>query len=340
LDDNSLLHFEARVQVERPQTPTIWIDTSIVIKLWKIGRGENIPQQDVKRVRRLAEVVGQKVRERKLLCLETHQRTEFPGRAELDILKEFRGLTFGVDLRSELTVREFQTEVAMRAFLAGEREVRLPLRVFFDGAPEAQIEQVVRSGWLITALMPTAEELVAHRAEKKTELRGGLEALRKKLVAEGVTYEAQLEAERSGLLKAGIALFDRWVEALSSGEQPSVWDMLGSTALASPMRAWQELGGPPRLLGRFLTSRYLHALPLPKIETQLFARLVTGNEVIQSGDEGDVGHLSLVLPVARFVVTDKAMERRVKELGLDREWGAEVYSLSSSEALLARLEGL
>jgi hypothetical protein len=141
-------------------------------------------------------------------------------------------------------------------------------------------------------------------------------------------------------LKAGVALFDRWVEVLSSGEQPSVWDMLGSTALASPMRAWQELGGPPRLLGRFLTSRYLHALPLPKIETQLFARLVTGNEVIQSGDGGDVSHLSLVLPVARFVVTDKAMERRVKELGLDREWGAEVYSLSSSEVLLARLEGL
>lgn len=330
-----LLEVEPQIAVERPRTATIWIDSSIVIKLWKLRKGENIPPRDVERIRKLAELVGQKVRERKLLCLETHQREEFPGRAELDILKEFRGLTFAVDLRSELTVREFQTAVAMRAFLAGEREIMLPLQVFFDGPPEKQIEQVMRSGWLITATMPSVEELVAHRAERKAGVRVSLEEIRKKLVAEGVTYEAQVEEERRGHVKAVAELFRK-----AHSAEPSFWDSLGVTALTVPLRNWTDLGGPIGQFGAFLASRYLHSMPLPRIETRLMAKLVTSNEVIQSGDSNDVRHLALVLPVANFVVTDKAMERRVKELGFDGEWGAEVFSLSSSDALFARLGAL
>jgi len=337
---NPLLSVAPSVVVERPKTPTIWIDSSVVIKLWKLKRGEGIPQQDIERIRTLAKLVGQQVRARRLLCLETHQREEFTGRAELDIVREFRGLTYGVDLRSALTVREFQTEVAMRAFLAGDRVVQLPLRVFFDAPPEGQVEQVFKDGWLITALMPAAEELVAHRAEKKSELKGDLEVLRKKLVAEGVTYDAQLATERTGYLKGAVALQSRWMGALSSGNPPTMWDALGASALASPARAWRELGGRPDLLGSFLSSVYLHSMPLPKIETQMYAKLVTGNEAIQPGDANDVSHMSLVMPVSTFVVTDRAMERRVKELGVDREWRAEVFSLSSSDALFDRLRSL
>jgi hypothetical protein len=151
----------------------------------------------------------------------------------------------------------------MRAFLASERVVHVPLRTFFDRPPEEQVAQVLRDGWLITALMPTAEELAAHRAEKKTELKGDLEELRKKLVAEGVTYEAQLEVERAGLLNAGLALFERFARALSSGQPPTIWDLLGATALASPIRMWRELGGAPEALGPFLSSPYLNSMPLP-----------------------------------------------------------------------------
>jgi hypothetical protein len=332
---NPLLEIEPVIRVERPRTATIWIDSSVVIKLWKLRRGENIPVRDAERIRKLAELVGQKVRERKLLCLETHQREEFPGRAELEILKEFRGLTFGVDLHSELTVREFQTEVAMRAFLAGDREITIPLRVFFDGPPEHQIEQVMRDGWLITAMMPSAEELVSHRAEKKAELNIKLEGLRKKQVAAGITYEAQLEEERHGYARGAWALFDK---ALSPGRD--FWDTLGITAFTVPLHNWRDLGGPLRQLGPFLVSRYLNAMPMHKIETHLMAKLVTSNEVIQSGDSNDVGHLALVLPIANFVVTDKAMERRVRALGFDKEWGAQVFSLSSSDALFAALAAL
>jgi hypothetical protein len=333
--EDSLFDFEPIVRLERPRTPSIWIDSSIVIKLWKLRQGEKIPPRDAERIGKLADLVGLKVRERKLLCLESHQREEFAGRAELDILEEFRSLTFGVDLRSVLTVREFQTEVAMRAFLAGEREIAVPLRVFFDSPPENQIDQVIRNGWLITAMAPAAEELVARRAQTKAGLKVSLEQLRKKLVAEGVTFDAQVEEERKGYVRAAAALFEK---ALSP--EPSFWDSLGVTALTVPLRSWTDLGGPIGQFGPFLASRYLHSMPLPRIETRLMASLVTSNEVIQTGDSNDVDHLALVLPVASFIVTDKAMERRVRELGFDKEWGAEVYSLSSSDALFAKLTTL
>jgi hypothetical protein len=334
-DQDSLLDAEPKVRVERPRTPTIWIDSSIVIKLWKLRQGENIPPRDAERIGRLADLVGQKVRERKLLCLESHQREEFAGRAELDILKEFRSLTVGVDLRSVLTVRESQTEAAMRAFLAGQREIDVPLRVFFNGPPEEQSEQVIRNGWLITAMVPAAEKLVARRAETKAGLNVSLEEIRKQLVAEGVTFDAQVEEERRGYAGAVAALFEK---ALSP--DPSFWDSLGITALTVPFRNWMHLGGSMPQFGPFLVSRYLHSMPLPRIETRLMAKLLTSNEVIQPGDSNDVSHLALVLPVATFVVTDKAMERRVSELGFDREWGAGVYSLSSSDALFAKLAAL
>lgn len=335
MEAQTLLDTEPTVTVERPPTPAIWIDSSVIIKLWKLRRGENIPAQDVERIRRLAELVGKKVVARKLLCVESRQREEFTGRAELDILSEFRSLTFGVDLRSELTVREFQTEVAMRAFLAGKREITVPLRVFFDRSPEREVDQVQRDGYLITAMMPSAEELVSHRAERKAELNIQLEDLRKKQVAAGVTYDAQLEEERRGYAQAAAALFHK-----ATSPDPTFWDALGITALTTPFRNWKELGGDIRQFPPFMISRYLHALPIHRIQAQLFAKLVTSNDRIKSGDSNDIGHLALVLPVASFVVTDKAMERLVKILRLDSEWGARVFSLSSSDDLFAALEAL
>jgi len=44
-----------------------------------------------------------------------------------------------------------------------------------------------------------------------------------------------------------------------------------------------------------------------------------------------------VLPVTSHVVTDLAMMSVVRELGLDRKWGCEVYALRETDRLLAAL---
>lgn len=77
-----------------------------------------------------------------------------------------------------------------------------------------------------------------------------------------------------------------------------------------------------------------------KISSQLHAKLVTDNRPIDDGDSIDVAHLSLAIPAAHFVLTDRRMANRITELGIDTEWNATVFSESTIESLFAELERL
>jgi hypothetical protein len=51
----------------------------------------------------------------------------------------------------------------------------------------------------------------------------------------------------------------------------------------------------------------------------------------------DVKHLSLAIPMAHFVLTDRKMANRIAELGIDKEWNAAVFSESTIDGLFAEL---
>lgn len=97
-----------------------------------------------------------------------------------------------------------------------------------------------------------------------------------------------------------------------------------------------KLGGrPPDWEGvnKFFCSAHFSELPLPFISCRLNANLLTGNGPIAPGDPMDVELLSVALPVAHFVLADKRMELRIKQLGLDRKCRTAVYSMSTIDAL-------
>jgi hypothetical protein len=121
---------------------------------------------------------------------------------------------------------------------------------------------------------------------------------------------------------------------------PTIWDQAGALPFLGQIEMWKELGGSAEEFWGFLDSDFRFGMPLAKIETQLNAALMTGNDKVQTGDSADISHLGLVLPIASFVIADAAMERRVKTLGIDREWGAEVFSLRSIDELFQRLRAL
>jgi hypothetical protein len=52
----------------------------------------------------------------------------------------------------------------------------------------------------------------------------------------------------------------------------------------------------------------------------------------------DVKHLSLAIPLAHFVLTDRKMANRITELGIDKEWNATVFSESTIDNLFVELE--
>jgi hypothetical protein len=52
----------------------------------------------------------------------------------------------------------------------------------------------------------------------------------------------------------------------------------------------------------------------------------------------DVELLSVAIPVSHYVPTDKRMSERIKRLGIDKEWGNEVYSMSDVDGFFGKLE--
>ncbi len=61
------------VTLEKPALPTLWLDTSVVIKLTKIKRGEALQPIEVERGTRLQKFVFDLVGAGKLLCPESDQ---------------------------------------------------------------------------------------------------------------------------------------------------------------------------------------------------------------------------------------------------------------------------
>jgi hypothetical protein len=93
-------------------------------------------------------------------------------------------------------------------------------------------------------------------------------------------------------------------------------------------------------LCNFLVSDHFFELPAVKISSQLCAKLATDSRPIEFGDSMDVNHLSMAIPLAHFVLTDRKMANRIKNLEIDRDWNAKVYSESTIEELFAELEKL
>jgi hypothetical protein len=81
--------------------------------------------------------------------------------------------------------------------------------------------------------------------------------------------------------------------------------------------------------------------PKEKIERgQIKLTEATGNEPIQSGDRMDVEPLSVGIPVAHYLLTDRRMELRIKQRQLDNKWGTAVFSMATIDGLFAELERL
>lgn len=65
---------------------------------------------------------------------------------------------------------------------------------------------------------------------------------------------------------------------------------------------------------------------------------MTDDRPIEPGDSMDVKHLSMAIPLAHFVLTDRKMANRITGLGVDKEWNAKVFSESTIDSLFSELE--
>lgn len=330
-----------RVVSEKPPIPTLWLDTSVVVKLVKIGKGENLSAIEVDRTLRLRELVLRLVTDAKLLCPTSDQEEEYEAkRLDSEIFAEFSRLSRGVRMNHRLVVQDAQVYRAMDAFCSGQQEIDLPWRIYFHEDPFRTIERQKDRRFIVSVTTPPGSPLISLQKAAKADVLCHAENLRQELAAKGQSYDDQFGRELEALGATMARMFRDFNGKLALGRPPEFMEMMGISGFLEYLRHWKNLGNPPRDLHKFMVSDWVKSLPAIRIGAQLFADLVTGNQRVMPGDPADVNLLSTAIPVAHFVLTDKRMERRIKRIGVDREWNTKVYSMSTVDDLFSELESL
>lgn len=328
------------VAADKSPIPTLWLDTSVGIKLAKIRRGENLNEIEVKRGLQLRDLIVDLVKNGKLLCPEAGQEEEYEAeRIDSEIFAEFARLSGGARMNHRLVIQDTQIYRAMEAYCLGNEEIKLPWRIYFQEDPFRAIQREKGRRLIVSVLDGPDSEFVIRRRAAKQDILRHTEKLRQELVSKGQSYESQLELELTSLATALARLLANFIEKLRAGTSDA-YGYMGVLGLLQYSDRWKKFGRNPRSLFEFLTSEYVKSLPIVKISSQLYADLVTGNQPILSGDSMDVELLSMAVPLAQFVLTDKKMENRIKRLGIDVEWNTKVFSMSTVEGLFIELAAL
>ncbi len=331
------------VVLEKPRLPTLWVDTSVVIKITKVERGEALQEVEVQRCKRLRDLIHGLVRDGKLLCPESDQEEEYVAqRLDDHVHGMFASLSLGISMAHRLGIHDRHVFHGMKAYAKGSATIELPSSTYFHGDPVRELEEVRKGRFFVALGLSKSAEMVRRRADAKADIGRKWEELRQKLVAERRTYEKQLELELHGYWDGLRELVKRFHSNIAVGRH-DFWDFMGATGAFLYRTYWRDVGGqPPDWDGvyKFFCSTYFSELPLPFVSCRLNANLLTGNEAIAPGDHMDVELLSVALPVAHFVLADRRMELRIKQLGLDKKCNTEVYSMSTIDGLFSRLEGL
>jgi hypothetical protein len=329
------------VTCEKPLLPTLWLDTSVVIKLAKIKKGEALQKIEIERCNRLHDLVYRLVREAKLLCPESDQEEEYAAfRLDDDVHSMFARLSLGISLTHRQGILDNHIFKGMEAFVRGSDTILLPTRSYFHGDPVRQLHEACGKRFIVTVGPLKNSEMLQRRARAKEAISRDWENLRQRLVAEGQTYERQVDKEVYGHWSGTVELVKKFEANLIAGRH-DFWDFMGASGALLYRTVWNELGGEPRDwvgLDGFFRSPCFSELPGPYIGARLCAALVTGNEAIKTGDAMDVDLLEIALPVAHYVLTDHRMALRIRELGLDTKCNAQVFSMQTIDGLFAELE--
>lgn len=332
-----------RVESEKPALPTLWLDTSVGIKLAKIARGEALQQIEVERLSRLKKLVQELVGNGKLLCPEADQEEEYVAkRLDREVQGEFAVLSLGISVRHRQGIFDYQAQIGMKARVQRAETIRVPLYAYFRSDPLEQLNDARKRSFVISANLFKDAEMLARRDAAKAEVHKVWEDLRQEFVAKKRTYNEQLQEEQRGYADAMVQRVQEFEENIKSGAI-DLWGFMGVQGFLFYKVYWRELGGEPAGLDGlhdFFCSSYFNNLPIARIHAQLGADLLTGNQPILSGDMMDVELLSVALPVAHYVLADWKMCERIKRLGIDKDWNTEVYSMSGIDALFERLERL
>jgi hypothetical protein len=328
------------LDMEKSATPMLWLDTSVLADFAKIQKGENVEPVRARRLTRLRSVVRQAVRDERLICPEWDQDNEYEAkRLEAEIRRIVSDLSCGAHCVPYAGVKDQQILIGMRAYLSAADIMHIPAEIHFYRDPLKAIQEAKRNHYIVERDMPKPTEWIEKAARDKLQTQESVEELRQSYTAMGQTFDQQLTLERVGESDVMIKMVGEYVTLIQAGRF-DFWKFMGVQGFFLHMKRWRTMGGPGNnsasdiaALYSFMRSPYCWELPVQDVSCRLSADLLVKHFPIKSGDSVDIQHLATAIPVAHYVVADKAMVDRCERLGIGKKWDTKLFSTRTLDDL-------
>lgn len=334
-----------KISIEKSKIPLIWIDTSIIIDLAKIRAGKKLDVSLKERVQYIYDAIRKARHNKKVICPRGEQEREY------EIGKNYKeecrcvqnDLAMGIRMKRGFSVEEDYMKLFMKAYINSESELNISYRDLFDSDPVEELNRIVNHGYVINVEFPPKEERIAKQKQSWEESWEGLEATRRQHIKDNMTFEQALELEYRGTYDGYEENRRRFDLKYKNKEMMEGEEYSGMADLSGYLETWKKYNGkPPGIegLSKFFLSEYQMQIPKIEIHCNLFAKILTSESEIKSGDSMDLQQLSVVLPFFDLVITDKKMKHNIESFDYHRKYKTRVLALKHFDEIQKYFESL
>ncbi len=332
-----------KVRITRPPIPVLWLDTWCILDM-----AASLISADVSR-RENAEKILDKIillsKKKKLICPEGDQYIEIGVSKNKKIVEKSRQIqaqmSLGIALNIYISVEHLQVQRMMKAVIEKNSEVIFPWKDIFVDDPIKIIDR--DDEFIVSVHIPQSQKQIDNQISLHKSIAKDWEALRQDARISKRSYDVTLANEFKGYAEA-IAHVMANITAKTIHSLPISYDeyMQSINIAGSPLSWWERYSGDKDAIKsviKFYSSAEYTQIPSINVGTKLLAELVSGNEVVSSGDVMDIHHISTVLPYASYIVADKRIMNRLKsKTNLSKDYPAKLLKWTEILPLLESLD--
>lgn len=103
-----------------------------------------------------------------------------------------------------------------------------------------------------------------------------------------------------------------------------------------PLMYWENVSGEENdieVLMNFYNSEYYRNMPVVDIQAKLYAKALTHEGKIKSGDVKDIINISSMAVYFNVLLVDNTMKNRVKELLIDKDYDFQIFSIKDIDEI-------
>ena len=309
--------FSPIVEILPLSVPTVYLDTNIVIELFKYSIGHCTDKQKDD-IGKLYAVLQQAKEKGSILCPSGNQLQEIGF------------------FERRIECRRFYYSFLSPSFLSPNDIFHLQKRISFE-AFKANNKAIILNSIETIENEPFESRFIVDLSEKHDTTTAKNYSVQKKQLVESLNkakeknyfcqnFDEQLRSE----LNNDFQLFEKYARGFNQNEE----------LFSMSMSNWAEYhiitgdGFPPNpsiveQYSSFLKSPYHHFLPSVWIQSNLWALYASRPNKFKSGDNLDIRWVSAYLPYVDYAITDNAFCEAIKCLKIDDYYKTQVYSLQT-----------